>query len=150
MSEDTQNREGDYQIASFDSSLPQIVRINCRRNRKDNLKGIWQSWDEAKKTRFRDKYGGVAQLLFIKLDNALLKAMVRFWDPAYRCFTFNKMDMVPTIKEYSTLLHYDFRDPLRIYWKWNVYFRGPLANLMGLPGGKVKAILKDKNGPCIS
>ncbi|MBA0731771.1 hypothetical protein Golax_025863 [Gossypium laxum] len=41
---------------------------------------------------FRDKYGGVAQLLFVKLDNALLKAM-----------------------EYYTLFHYDFRDPLRIY-----------------------------------
>ncbi|MBA0794416.1 hypothetical protein Gohar_018745 [Gossypium harknessii] len=40
--------------------------------------------------------------------------MVYFWDPTYRCFTFNEVDMVPTINEYSTLLHYDFRDPLRI------------------------------------
>ncbi|MFQ6622457.1 hypothetical protein Gotur_002304 [Gossypium turneri] len=115
MSDDTQSREGDCQIASFDSSLPQIVRINCRRNLEDNLNGIWQSWDKVKKTRFRDKYGGVAQLLFVKQDNALLKAMVHFWDPAYRCFMFNKMDTVPTIEEYSTLLHYDFRDLLRIY-----------------------------------
>ncbi|MBA0754698.1 hypothetical protein Gogos_020636 [Gossypium gossypioides] len=53
--------------------------------------------------------------MFIKPDDALLKAMVRFLDPTYRCFTFNKVDIVPTIKEYSTLLHYDFRDPLRIY-----------------------------------
>ncbi|MBA0822401.1 hypothetical protein Goarm_019206 [Gossypium armourianum] len=45
MSEDTQSREGDSQIASFDSSLPQIVRMDCRRNHKDKLKGIWQSWD---------------------------------------------------------------------------------------------------------
>ncbi|KAK8346539.1 hypothetical protein V6Z12_A07G222300 [Gossypium hirsutum] len=43
--------------------------------------------------------------------------MVRFWDPTYRYFTFNEVDMVLTIMEYSTLLHYDFRDPLRIYWK---------------------------------
>ncbi|PPR82817.1 hypothetical protein GOBAR_AA37896 [Gossypium barbadense] len=60
------------------------------------------------------------------------------------------MDMVLTIKEYSTLLHYDFRDPLRIYWKRNVDFRGPLGNLMELPVDMVKARLKDKNGPCIS
>ncbi|MFQ6669326.1 hypothetical protein Gotur_034624 [Gossypium turneri] len=33
---------------------------------------------------------------------------------ARMCFTFNEVDMVPTINEYSTLLHYDFRDPLRI------------------------------------
>ncbi|MBA0822853.1 hypothetical protein Goarm_019629 [Gossypium armourianum] len=65
--------------------------------------------------QFWDKYGNVAQLLFVKLDDALLKAMVRFWDPTYRCFKFNKVDMIPTIEEYSTLFHYDFRDPLRIY-----------------------------------
>ncbi|MBA0792970.1 hypothetical protein Gohar_017414 [Gossypium harknessii] len=51
--------------------------------------------------------------------------MVRFWDPNYRCFTFNEVDM-------------------------NVDFRGPLANLMGVPVDMVKARLKDKNGPCIS
>ncbi|MBA0570564.1 hypothetical protein Golob_004200 [Gossypium lobatum] len=43
--------------------------------------------------------------------------MVRFWDPIYRCFTFNELDMVSTIEEYSTILHYDFRYPLKIYWK---------------------------------
>ncbi|MBA0731570.1 hypothetical protein Golax_023077, partial [Gossypium laxum] len=37
--------------------------------------------------------------------------MVHFWDPTYRCFTFNEVHMVWTIEEYSTLLHYDFRDP---------------------------------------
>ncbi|MBA0756361.1 hypothetical protein Gogos_021282 [Gossypium gossypioides] len=147
MSEDTHSRKGDCQIASFDSSLPQIVRMNCRRNRDDEL---WKSWDEAKKTHFQDKYGDVAQLLFVKPNNALLKAMVRFWDPTYRCFTFNEVVMVLTIEEHSSLLHYDFRDLLRIYWKQNVDFQGPLANLMGLPVDTVKARLKDKNGPCIS
>ncbi|MBA0577877.1 hypothetical protein Golob_025132, partial [Gossypium lobatum] len=57
--------------------------------------------------------------------------------------------MVLTIEEYSTLLHYDFRDPPRIYWKQNVNFWGPLANLMGLPVDMVKARLKDKNRPYI-
>ncbi|MBA0756095.1 hypothetical protein Gogos_019875 [Gossypium gossypioides] len=150
MLEDTQSREGDCQIARFDLSLPQIVRMDCSWNREDELKGILQSWDEAKKTRFRDKHGDVAQLLFVKPDDALLKAMVRIWDPTYRFFTFNEVDMVPTIEEYSTLLHYDFKDPLRTYWKRNVDFRGPLANMMRLPVDMVKARLKDKNGPCIS
>ncbi|MBA0818620.1 hypothetical protein Gohar_021290 [Gossypium harknessii] len=76
--------------------------------------------------------------------------MVRFWDPTYRCFSFNKVDIVPTIKKYSTFLHYDFRAPLRIYWKQNINFRGPLAHLMGLPVDTMKARLKDKNGSCIS
>ncbi|MBA0812948.1 hypothetical protein Gohar_026856, partial [Gossypium harknessii] len=81
--------------------------------------------DKDKKTHFQDKYCDVAQLLLVKPNDALLKAMVRFWDPTYRCFTFNKLDM-------------------------NVDFRGPIAKLMGLPVDTVKARLKDKNGPCIS
>ncbi|MBA0755789.1 hypothetical protein Gogos_019980 [Gossypium gossypioides] len=89
--------------------------MDCRRNREYELKGIWQSWDDVKKTHFLDKYGNVTQLLFVKLDNSLLEAMVHFWDPTYRCFMFNEVDMVPTIEEDSTLLHYDFRDLLRIY-----------------------------------
>ncbi|MBA0839419.1 hypothetical protein Goarm_005143, partial [Gossypium armourianum] len=51
--------------------------------------------------------------------------MVRFWDPTYRCFMFNEVDMY-------------------------VNFRGPLASLMGFPIDTVKARLKDKNDPCIS
>ncbi|MBA0638301.1 hypothetical protein Godav_021981 [Gossypium davidsonii] len=46
------SREDNCQIASFDSNLPQIVYMDCRRNHEDELKGIWQSWDEAKKMRF--------------------------------------------------------------------------------------------------
>ncbi|TYH27898.1 hypothetical protein ES288_A02G104300v1 [Gossypium darwinii] len=121
--------------------------MGCRRNRKDELQGIWESWDEAKKTCFWDK---LSQILFVRLDVALLKAMVCFWDPTYWCFTFNEVDMVPTIREYLSLLYYDFRDPLRIYWKRNVDFRGPLANLMELPADTVKSRLKDKNGSYIS
>ncbi|MBA0717538.1 hypothetical protein Golax_005346 [Gossypium laxum] len=102
-------------------SLPELRELN----RKDELKGIWKSWDEAKKTHFSDKYGDVAQLLFVKLDDALLKAMVHFWDPTYKCFTFNEVDM-------------------------NVNFWGLLANLMGLPVDTVKVRLKDKNSPYIS
>ncbi|MBA0810444.1 hypothetical protein Gohar_002439, partial [Gossypium harknessii] len=67
-----------------------------------------------------------------------------FWGSTYRCFTFNKVDMVLTIEEYSTILHYDFRDLLRIYWKRNVDFQGPSASLMGVPIDTMKARLKDK------
>ncbi|MBA0677936.1 hypothetical protein Goari_019310, partial [Gossypium aridum] len=98
----------------------------------------------------KDKYGDVAQLLFVKPNDALLRPWYIFGDPTYRCFTFNVVDMVSTIEEYSTLLHYDFRDPLRIYWKQKVDFWGPLANLIGLPVNTIKARLKDKNGPYIS
>jgi hypothetical protein len=31
--------------------------------------------------------------------------MIGFWDPEYRCFTFDTVDMTPTIEEYESLLN---------------------------------------------
>ena len=30
--------------------------------------------------------------------------MINFWDPEYRCFTFDIVDMTPTLEEYDFLL----------------------------------------------
>ncbi|MBA0610537.1 hypothetical protein Godav_011367 [Gossypium davidsonii] len=39
-----------------------------------------------------------------ELDKHLFRALAQFWNPAYSCFTFGKVDLVPTIEEYITLL----------------------------------------------
>ncbi|MBA0551933.1 hypothetical protein Golob_022785, partial [Gossypium lobatum] len=80
--------------------------------------------------RFQDKYANVAQLLFVKPNDALLRPWYVFGDPTYKCFTFNVVDM-------------DILEAKRRFW-------GPFANLMGLLVDTIKARLKDKNGPCIS
>ncbi|XP_017644396.1 uncharacterized protein LOC108485047 [Gossypium arboreum] len=38
------------------------------------------------------------------MDKYLFWAMAQFWNPAYSCFTFGKMDLVPTVEEYTVLL----------------------------------------------
>ncbi|MBA0756544.1 hypothetical protein Gogos_020824 [Gossypium gossypioides] len=43
--------------------------------------------------------------------------MVRFWDPAYQCFTFNQEDMTPSIEEYAALLRLDKVQLNKIYVK---------------------------------
>ncbi|KAG8489117.1 hypothetical protein CXB51_017159 [Gossypium anomalum] len=40
----------------------------------------------------------------VKVDKHLLRAMVQFWNPAYSCFTFGDVDLLPTLEEYTTLL----------------------------------------------
>ncbi|MBA0729400.1 hypothetical protein Golax_004507 [Gossypium laxum] len=37
-------------------------------------------------------------------DKRLFQALAQFWKPAYSCFTFGNVDLVPTIEEYVTLL----------------------------------------------
>ncbi|MBA0852775.1 hypothetical protein Goshw_009659 [Gossypium schwendimanii] len=54
---------------------------------------------------YRD-YGDFPYLLDVKVDKHLFRALAQFWNPAYCCFTFGKVDLVPTVEEYTTLLRY--------------------------------------------
>ncbi|MBA0730841.1 hypothetical protein Golax_000027, partial [Gossypium laxum] len=40
----------------------------------------------------------------IKVDKRLFLALAQFWNPAYSCFTFGNINLVPTIEEYVALL----------------------------------------------
>ncbi|KAG8480878.1 hypothetical protein CXB51_025591 [Gossypium anomalum] len=68
--------------------------VNVRQNNLEDLVRVWNQWDSD--TR------GISPR-----DEQLIQAMVRFWDPAYQCFTFNQKDMTPTIEEYAALLRID-------------------------------------------
>ncbi|MFQ6664133.1 hypothetical protein Gotur_031344, partial [Gossypium turneri] len=56
------------------------------------------------KQLFYSNYGDLPYLLDIKVDKHLFRALTQYWNPAYSCFTFGKVDLVPTVEEYTTLL----------------------------------------------
>ncbi|XVE95670.1 hypothetical protein REPUB_Repub02eG0118600 [Reevesia pubescens] len=66
---------------------------------------------------FVEKYGSLPYFLPIQIDKPLMEATLPFWDPSYRCFTFNQEDMTPTLEEYSILLQIKSEASHRIYWK---------------------------------
>ena len=66
---------------------------------------------------FLDRYGDIALLLPIQVDELLIKAIMTFWDLSYRCFTFNQEDMTPTIEEYIALLRIETSNPNKVFWK---------------------------------
>ncbi|MBA0563299.1 hypothetical protein Golob_008283 [Gossypium lobatum] len=39
-----------------------------------------------------------------EVDKHLFRALAQYWNLAYNCFTFGKVDLVPTVEEYTTLL----------------------------------------------
>ncbi|MBA0881028.1 hypothetical protein Goshw_029691 [Gossypium schwendimanii] len=53
----------------------------------------------------------------MKVDKHLFRALAQFWNPAYNCFTFGKVDLVPTIEEYMALLWRSRIQVDRIYSK---------------------------------
>ncbi|MBA0671759.1 hypothetical protein Goklo_029469 [Gossypium klotzschianum] len=40
----------------------------------------------------------------MKVDKRLFQALAQFWNTAYSCFTFGKVDLVLTVEEYLALL----------------------------------------------
>ncbi|MFQ6656837.1 hypothetical protein Gotur_026773 [Gossypium turneri] len=53
---------------------------------------------------FYSNYGDLPYLLDIKVDKHLFRALTQYWNLAYSCFSFGKVDLVPTVEEYTTLL----------------------------------------------
>ncbi|MBA0739611.1 hypothetical protein Gogos_012866, partial [Gossypium gossypioides] len=37
-------------------------------------------------------------------DKHLFRVLAQYWNIAYSCFTFGKVNLVPTVEEYTTLL----------------------------------------------
>ncbi|MBA0784853.1 hypothetical protein Gotri_025835 [Gossypium trilobum] len=73
-------------------------------NSLQELKEIWEQWDNGIKQLFYSNYGDLSFLLDIKVGKRLFRALAQYWNPAYSCFTFGKVDLVPTVEEYMTLL----------------------------------------------
>ncbi|KAG8497246.1 hypothetical protein CXB51_008469 [Gossypium anomalum] len=103
-SEKLQLEKGDSLIEGYTSELQEFTRVNTAQNELQELRDIWARWDEETKQLFYQSYGDISYLLDIKVDKHLFRAMVQFWNSAYKCFTFGEVDLVPTIEEYTALL----------------------------------------------
>ena len=73
-------------------------------------------------------------MLSIEVDEQLLKAAILFWDPSYRCFTFNHEDLTPIVEEYAALLRISPPNPNKVFWNKSkkVSFRKKLAQMTNI------------------
>ncbi|KAG8489994.1 hypothetical protein CXB51_015417 [Gossypium anomalum] len=104
-SEKTQLEKGDSVTEGYTSELWDFTSINSIQNEFQELRDIWAQWDNEVKQHFYQNYGDLPYLLDINVDKHLFQAMIQFWNSVYSCFTFGEVDLVPTLEEYTTLLH---------------------------------------------
>ncbi|KAL1092570.1 hypothetical protein V6Z11_D07G232900 [Gossypium hirsutum] len=103
-SEKIQREKGDSLAVGYVSELWGFTRVSVAQN---NLQ----------EQLFYLNYGDLPYLLDMKVDKRLFRALAQFWNPAYNCFTFGKVDLVPTIEEYTALLRCSKVQVDRIYSK---------------------------------
>ena len=83
----------------------------------DELHDVWKSWSPEKQKAFSAKYGDIALLLSIQVDEQMIKAIMPYWDPSYKCFAFNQEDMPSTVEEYTALLKIVTPNLEKVFWK---------------------------------
>ena len=91
-------------------------------------------------------------LLPIEIDEQLLKAIILFWDPSYRCFTFNHEDLTRTVEKYVALLRISPPNPNKVFWKKSkkVPFRKKLAQMTNMDANVFIPITRLKgNNECV-
>ncbi|MBA0845406.1 hypothetical protein Goarm_023147 [Gossypium armourianum] len=105
-SEKTQQEKGDNLTEGYVSQLWDFICISVTQNNLQELEEIWDQWDDETKQLFYFNYGDLSYLLDVKMDKHLFRALAQYWNPTYSCFTFRKIDLVPTVEKYTTLLRY--------------------------------------------
>ncbi|MBA0672797.1 hypothetical protein Goklo_024055, partial [Gossypium klotzschianum] len=96
--------KGDSLAEGYVSKSWDFTRISVAQNSLQELKKIWDQWNDEVKQLFYSGRGDLPYLLDIKVDKHLFRTLAQFWNPAYSCFTFGGVDLEPTVEEYMGLL----------------------------------------------
>ncbi|MBA0856290.1 hypothetical protein Goshw_026068 [Gossypium schwendimanii] len=75
-------------MKGYVSELWDFTRISVTLNSLQELKKIWDQWDNEIKQLFYSNYGDLRYLLDVKVDKHLFRALGKYWNLAYSCFTF--------------------------------------------------------------
>ncbi|MFQ6656261.1 hypothetical protein Gotur_026453 [Gossypium turneri] len=89
-SETVEQEKGDSLADGYISELWDFTRISVTQNNLQELKEIWDQWNNEVRQLFYNNYGDLPYLLDVKVDKHLFRALAQFWNPAYSCFTFGK------------------------------------------------------------
>ena len=71
-------KKGDCLASGFVSKLSSVVYPKIPEIKLKELKTIWEHWTEERQNAFTAKYGDIALLLPIKVDEQLFKAIILF------------------------------------------------------------------------
>ncbi|MBA0770842.1 hypothetical protein Gotri_019414 [Gossypium trilobum] len=87
-----------------------FTRISVAQNDLQELKEVWEQWDDETNQLFYCNYDDLPYLLDVKVDKHLFRALAQYWNPAYSCFTFGKSCQRPEFLKKANEYNWDERD----------------------------------------
>lgn len=129
---DIQSRLGDFSTGETYKAEPVIIEDQLDYTKE--LQMIWRQWSDKRKCIYMQKFGDLLHVTDLLADNAMLGALIYFWEPRRRCFDFNGVDLVPTIEEYRRLLDIPVENERNVYLpEPRITCRRAFSNLMKKP-----------------
>ncbi|GMJ06886.1 hypothetical protein HRI_004357800 [Hibiscus trionum] len=77
-SEVNQRKCGDSLGAGHETETSEYAHVSVKQNNVQELREILDHFDYKTKQLFRESYGDIAYLLFVKVDGSFLKALIQF------------------------------------------------------------------------
>lgn len=93
--------------------------------------------------KFVSKYGGILDLLDVKVNYSALAALAQYYDPPLRCFTFRDFQLTPTIEEFERILGWPLKDNLPFLNLGEELIPEKLAEALYMPINEVILLLKN-------
>ena len=81
--------KGDCLAENFVFTLLDAVILEKWNIKVEEVYNVWKWWNTEKQKAFLARYGDIALLLPIQVEEQVIKAIMPLWDLSYRCFTFN-------------------------------------------------------------
>ena len=85
-------------------------------------------------------------VLSTDVEDDLLCTLVQFYDPVYRCFTFPKYQLFPTMEEYAYLLGIPISDRVHFYGLEGILESQVIAEVIHMRKSDVDVNLTVKGG----
>ena len=84
----------------------QFVCINAIKPDMSKIKAIKRKLFERALKQFTRRYRDILDLTKVKVQLDVVSALIQFYDPPLRCFTFQDFQLAPTLEEFDRILNF--------------------------------------------
>ncbi len=79
-------------------------KFKVQKPRVDGLKAFAKILPDKTRSKFKERYGKILDLLDVNVQVEAVSALAQYYDPPLRCFTFSNFQLSPTLEEFSRIV----------------------------------------------
>ena len=90
----------------MDAKGKQLIRVNACKTDLSEIKMIKGKLSERALKMYTLQYGDTLDLTKVEVQMDAVSALIQFYDPPLRCFTFQDFQLAPALEEFDSILNF--------------------------------------------